>query len=157
MFKPLHFNIFLWYLFCITYYSSFFFQTLIWFLVVTLSLNIYICNLIFLGFSKRLVSKGSNCTFLGIHLKKIKVPCVFQSTCVSRSVMWLCNSMGCIPPGPSVHGIFQARILEWVAMPFSRSSQPRDRSWVSHIAGRPEKHLFLLYWLCQSLWLCGSQ
>ena len=41
------------------------------------------------------------------------------------------------PPGSSVHGIFQARILEWVAIPFSRgSSQPRDRTQVSHIAGR---------------------
>ena len=37
----------------------------------------------------------------------------------------------------SVHGILQARILEWVAISFSRgSSRPRDWSWVSHIAGR---------------------
>ena len=41
----------------------------------------------------------------------------------------LCNSM--------VHGILQARILEWVAFPFSRgSSQPRDQTQVSHIVGR---------------------
>ena len=41
------------------------------------------------------------------------------------------------PPGSSVHGIFQARILEWVAIPFSRgSSQTRDQTWVSLIAGR---------------------
>jgi len=41
------------------------------------------------------------------------------------------------PPGSSVHGILQARILEWVAIPFSRgSSQPRDWNWGSHIAGR---------------------
>ena len=45
--------------------------------------------------------------------------------------------MGCSPPGSSVHGIFQARILEWVAIPISRgSSPPRDRTWVSCIAGR---------------------
>ena len=38
-------------------------------------------------------------------------------------------------PGSSVHGILQARILEWVAIPFSReSSQPRNRAWVSGIA-----------------------
>ena len=44
--------------------------------------------------------------------------------------------MGCSPPGSSVHRILQARILEWVAMSFSRgSSPPRDRSWVSCIAG----------------------
>ena len=41
----------------------------------------------------------------------------------------------CSPPGSSVHGILQARILEWVAMPSSRgSSQPRDRTQVSCIA-----------------------
>ena len=39
----------------------------------------------------------------------------------------LCDPMDCNPPGPSVHGIFQARLLEWVAISFSRgSSHPRD-------------------------------
>ena len=45
--------------------------------------------------------------------------------------------MDCSPPGSSLHGILQARILEWVAIPFFReSSQPRDWTWVSCIAGR---------------------
>ena len=49
----------------------------------------------------------------------------------------LCNPMNCSPPGLSVHGIFQARILEWIAIPFSRGiSQPRDRTLVSCLAGR---------------------
>ena len=49
----------------------------------------------------------------------------------------LCNPVDCSPPGSSVHGILQARILEWVAISFSRgSSQPRDRTQVSRIAGR---------------------
>ena len=40
-------------------------------------------------------------------------------------------------PGSSVHGILQARRLEWVAIPFSRgSSRPRDQTQVSHILGR---------------------
>ena len=44
--------------------------------------------------------------------------------------------MDCSPPGACVHGIFQARILEWVAMPSSRGySQPRDGAQVSRIAG----------------------
>ena len=44
----------------------------------------------------------------------------------------LCNPMDCSLPGSSVCGIFQARILEWVAMPSSRgSSWPRDRNQVS--------------------------
>ena len=46
------------------------------------------------------------------------------------------TTMDCSPPGFSVHGIFQAGILEWVAIPFSRrSSQPRDQTRVFHIAG----------------------
>ena len=45
--------------------------------------------------------------------------------------------MGCSLPGSSVRGILQARILEWVAIPFSwGSSQPRDQTQVSCIAGR---------------------
>ena len=50
---------------------------------------------------------------------------------VSQSCLTLCNPMDYI-----VHGILQARILEWVAFPFSRgSSQPRNRTGVSCIAG----------------------
>ena len=50
--------------------------------------------------------------------------------------------MDCSLPGSSIHGILQARILEWVAISFSRaSSQPRDRTQVSHIAGRRFYHL----------------
>ena len=45
--------------------------------------------------------------------------------------------MDCSPPGSSVHVILQARILEWVAISFSRgSSQPRDQTQVTHIASR---------------------
>ena len=48
----------------------------------------------------------------------------------------LCYPMNYSPPGSSVHGIFQARTLEWVAIPFSRgSSWPRDGTQVSWIAG----------------------
>ena len=44
----------------------------------------------------------------------------------------LCDPMNCSLPGSSVHGILQARILEWVAISFTRwSSQPRDWTWVS--------------------------
>ena len=46
------------------------------------------------------------------------------------------SPMDCSPPGSSSHGMLQARILEWVAMPSSRgSSQPRDRTQGSHITG----------------------
>ena len=62
--------------------------------------------------------------------------CLIES--VSHSVCpTLCDPTDCSPPGSSVHGILQARIREWVAIPFSReSSQPRDWTWVFCIAGR---------------------
>ena len=48
---------------------------------------------------------------------------------VSQSCLTLCDPMDGSPPGSSVHGILQARILEWIAISFSRgSSQPRDRT-----------------------------
>ena len=51
------------------------------------------------------------------------------------------------PMDNTVHGILQARILEWVAFPFCRgSSQPRDRTQVSHIAGR-----FFTNWATRSV------
>ena len=48
-----------------------------------------------------------------------------------------CDPMDCTPPGSSVHGILQARILDWVTISISRgSSQPRDWTWVFCLAGR---------------------
>ena len=56
---------------------------------------------------------------------------------VSQSCLTLCDPMDYNSPGSSLHGILQTRILKWVAIPFSsRSSQPRDRSWVSCFASR---------------------
>ena len=56
---------------------------------------------------------------------------------VSKSCLSLCNHMDCSPLGSPVHGISQARILEWVSVSFSRgSSWPRDRTWVSCTGGR---------------------
>ena len=50
---------------------------------------------------------------------------------VTQSCLTLCDPMDCSPPGSAAHGILQARILEWVAVPFSR-----DQTQVSCIAGR---------------------
>ena len=51
---------------------------------------------------------------------------------VAQSSLTFCNRMDCSLPGSSVHGILQARVLEWVAISFSRgSSQPRDQTHVS--------------------------
>ena len=56
---------------------------------------------------------------------------------VAQSCLTLRDPMDWSPPGSSVHGIPQARIPEWVAVPFSRVySRPRDPTQVSRIAGR---------------------
>ena len=89
--------------------------------------------------------------FLSFHLLYIvpltllcfvlwKIPSLSQlSKCylVAPSCLTFCNAMDCSMPGYCVHGILQARILEWIAIPFSRESfQPRDQTQVSYIAGR---------------------
>ena len=65
---------------------------------------------------------------------------------VAQSCLTLCSPKNCTPLGSSVLGILQARILEWVAIPFSRgSSPPRDQTQVSCIAGR-----FFTIWASRS-------
>ena len=79
--------------------------------------------------------KGYLSSQIRIWSEKVKV--LFSQWCLI-----LCSPMGYSLPSPSVHGILQARILAWVAIPFSRgSSPPRDRTQVSLIAGR----LFIIW------------
>ena len=60
----------------------------------------------------------------------------------TQSCLTPCDPLDCIPPDSSFHVILQARILEWVAIPFCRrSSWLRDRTWVSCISGR-----FFTFW-----------
>ena len=74
---------------------------------------------------------GVSCHFL-LQCMKVK-----SESEVAQSCLTLSDPMDCSPPGSSVHGIFQARILEWAAISFSRgSSQPRDRTRVSCVADR---------------------
>ena len=55
---------------------------------------------------------------------------------VAQSCWTLWDPMDCSLPGSSVHGIFQAIVLEWIAISFSRGSRPRVRTQVSHIVDR---------------------
>ena len=65
------------------------------------------------------------------------------------SCLTLCDPVDYCPPGSSVHGIPQARIVEWVAIPFFRgSSQHRDQTQVSCIAGR----FFTVWGTSEALW-----
>ena len=110
-------------------------SSIIWFVNLR---NLALCNhspgtisfSFFLSFFEKL---WENWESLLCHLKvKVKVKVKFTQLCPT-----LCDPMYYSPPGSSVHGILQARILEWVAISFSRgSSQPRNQTQVSHIAGR---------------------
>ena len=76
------------------------------------------------GWSQRSLSACMQkyCTYICVCVYTVCV-CVL----VTQSCQTLCDPMDCSPPGSSVHGILQARILEWIAISFSKgSSQPRD-------------------------------
>ena len=65
-------------------------------------------------------------TYSGDNMLEMIYACMLNCFSMSNSLT-LCDPLDCSPSGSSVHGILQARILEWVAMIFSRgSSQPRD-------------------------------
>ena len=73
-----------------------------------------------------------------IHLQYVQVVSLCLGLSIgsvhAQSCLTLCDPMDCSLPGPSVHGVFQARMLEWVAISYSRrSSQPRDQGHVSCI------------------------
>ena len=70
-----------------------------------------------------------------MNIRAGRDPFVYMCMLVAQSCLSLCDPMDYSPPGSSVHGILQARILEWVAIPFSRGSS-RDQTLVPHIAGR---------------------
>ena len=71
-------------------------------------------------------------SYLSHYFLKVKVKVLVTESCLT-----LCDHIDCSPPGFSVHGIIQARILELVAISFSKeSSPPRDRIWVSYTADR---------------------
>ena len=74
------------------------------------------------------------------HIQDVLIAIKLSGTARKWSHSVVSNSwrpMDCSPPSSSFHGILQARILEWVAISFSRgSSRPRDQTQVSHVAGR---------------------
>ena len=71
------------------------------------------------------------------HRKHIHARTSKSESEVAQSCPILCDSMDYSLGGSSIHGIFQARVLEWIAISFSRGfSQPRDQTWVSCVVGR---------------------
>ena len=96
-------------------------------------------NLHFTGFFKYIYISIQQRKDLWIRRKYLQTRFLLRKK--ESEVAWpcptLCDSMDCSPPGSSIHGIFQARVLEWIAISFSRgSSWPRDQTQVSCIAGR---------------------
>ena len=61
---------------------------------------------------------------------------VVKMSCMhAQSLQTLCAPVDCSPPGSSVHGILQTRVLEWITMPSSReASRPRDQTLLSYIS-----------------------
>ena len=73
----------------------------------------------------------------GPRVKNLRMHSLSIVVLVAQSYLILGDTMDCSLPGSSVHGILQARILEWVAISILRgSSWPRDRTRVSCVAGR---------------------
>ena len=76
---------------------------------------------------------GQNPTFLAVRPSSLCYT-ILHACSVTQSCPTLCDLMDYSQPGSSVHGIFQAKILEWVAISFSRGSyQPRDQTHISCI------------------------
>ena len=77
-------------------------------------------------------SPGKN-TGVGCHFL---LPCmkVKSESEVAQSCLTLCNPMDCSPPGSSIHGIFQARVLEWVPLP-----SPKPSLWPNHKENKKTK------------------
>ena len=88
--------------------------------------------------------------------------CVMRCAQLLQSCLILCDSTDYSPPGSSVCGTFQARMLEWVAMSFSRdSSRPRDRTHVScspalQVESLPTEPLFYRAWQKYLVFIIGT-
>ena len=88
--------------------------------------------------------------YFNIYIQLYMCVCVCVCVLIAQSYPILCDPMDCSLPGSSVHGILQARILESVAILFSKgSSQPRDWTQVSCIAGR-----FFTIWATREAHIC---
>ena len=77
------------------------------------------------------------CMCVCVHVRARAYTHSHTHTLSAQWCLTLCNPTDCSPPGSSDHGIFQARIIEWVAISSSRgSSRPRDQTYISCLVGR---------------------
>ena len=117
----------------------------LWYLIdLGLSPRSALISCVILSISCNLNLSFLNCKLEIIQLTSFSHMCELNAHClvsseseVTQSWPTLCDPTDCSLPGSSVHGIFQARVLEWIAISFSRgSSRPRDWSQVSRIVDR---------------------
>ena len=91
------------------------------------------------------------CEYMHVYICMCACICVWTCVCeYAQSCPTLYNPINCSPPGSSIRGILQARILEWIALSSSRgSSRPRDQNFVSYVSciGRWILSFFLLLYL----------
>ena len=93
---------------------------------VHIHMYIYVCSYVYIKI---------HLSHFAVH-SKLTQHCKSTIVLVAKSCPTLCDPLGCSWPGSSVCGISQARILEWVAIPFSRGSSPRrDQIHIPALAG----------------------
>ena len=101
-------------------------------------INFHEWCILYLSYSCESSYKNKNrisCFFCNQAIGSYSLDCLHDKSL--QLCLTLCNSVNCSLPGSSVHWISQARILDWVAISFSsRSSRPREWTWVSRIIGR---------------------
>ena len=79
-------------------------------------------------------SSSTKCVLIGVEFL-YSIPYHYCVCMCAQSCLTLCDPMDCSPPGFFAHGIFQVRILEWIAISYFRgSSQPRDQTGISCIS-----------------------
>ena len=102
--------------------------------------------------------RGSGINYIGTHTHTH----IYGCAQLLQSCLTLCDLMYWSPPGSSVHGILQSRILKWIAMPFSRGSlRPRDWIWAT---GGKKKNIYIYIhtqperrkWLSTLVFLLGN-
>ena len=91
---------------------------------VTLILHVHVCLV------------AQLCPTLSVHACIVSIWHAYMHAQSLQSCPTLCDPVDCRPPGSSVHGILQARILEWVAVPSRGPCWPRIKPWVSYVADR---------------------
>ena len=101
-------------------------------LVLPLALHSHMLHILVNNFWRSVWVWSPNSIGNRVCFSPLLLSVIIYYCCVRILCLTLCNPMDCSPPGSPVYGILQARILEWIAISFSKgSSRPRDQNQVS--------------------------